>query len=117
MTVRRSVYADKLCEFSEFAWGDYAAFERRDRWSSFFRERIGPSFENRIILEIGCFDAGYLCSIAAKHPATAFIGLDWKAKSLYEKRNARQRERIGQCRADPRPGAEHMQDFRQCGDR
>ncbi len=84
MTVRRSVYADKLSDFADFAFGDEAAFERRGRWRDFFRDRMGSAFKGRVIFEIGCFDAGYLATIAAKHPGVGFVGLDWKAKSLYD---------------------------------
>lgn len=81
---RRSVYADKLREFGGIAWGDEAAFQFRGQWSDLFRERIGPAFDGRIIFEIGCSDATYLARIAAAHPRTAFVGMDWKCKSLYE---------------------------------
>jgi tRNA G46 methylase TrmB len=37
-----------------------------------------------VILEIGCFDAGFLSEIAAKNPGTAFIGIDWKCKAIYD---------------------------------
>lgn len=80
----RSIYAGKLREFPDIARGDAAAFERRGRWGEFFRERIGPAFDGRLIVEIGCADAAFLGSIAAKHPATAFVGLDWKCKALYD---------------------------------
>ena len=49
-----------------------------------FFDRIGRSYGNRIVLEIGCFDAAYLCAIANKHPNCAFIGLDWKARSVHD---------------------------------
>lgn len=81
---RRSVYADKLREFEGVAWGDAAAFQHRGQWGDLFRKRIGPAFDGRIIFEIGCSDAAYLARIAAAHPRTAFVGLDWKCKSLYE---------------------------------
>jgi tRNA G46 methylase TrmB len=63
---------------------DRAAFGRRGRWGDIFRQRIGPTFDGRLIVEIGCFDAAYLSRIAAKYPGTAFVGLDWKCKAVYD---------------------------------
>lgn len=81
---RRSIYADKLGAFSDFAFGDDAVFQNYGQWERFFRQRMGPTFNRKIIFEIGCFDAAYLCAIAAKHPDTAFVGLDWKAKAVFD---------------------------------
>jgi tRNA G46 methylase TrmB len=81
---RRSVYADKLGDFADLAFGDAAAFARRGRWADYFRHRIGPAFDGRVVFEVGCSDAGLLSRVAAKHPVTGFVGLDWKAKSLYD---------------------------------
>lgn len=81
---RRSVFADRLSEHAAFAAGDDAVFARRGRWADYFRERIGEIFGGQIVLEIGCFDGDLLCRMAAKHPAMAFIGLDWKAKSIFD---------------------------------
>ena len=89
----RSIYARKLLEFPTLAFGDEAAFQWGGRWREFFGSRIGPSFSGRVILEIGCFDADYLARIAAQHPDTAFIGLDWKCKALYT--GAEQITRLG----------------------
>jgi tRNA G46 methylase TrmB len=80
----RSNYADRLHEFPDAAFADAAAFQYRGRWAEFFARRIGPRFDGRIILDIGCFDAGYLSGIAADHEQTAFIGIDWKCKAIYE---------------------------------
>jgi tRNA G46 methylase TrmB len=81
---RRSIFADRLREFPEFAFGDDEPFQRRGRWTEFFRRRIGPTFGGRIVFEIGCADAAFISRIAAKHPDVGFIGLDWKAKSVYD---------------------------------
>jgi tRNA G46 methylase TrmB len=83
MPTRRNPYADRLHEFAAFAFGDDAAFANRGRWAAWFRERIGPAFGGRVVFEIGCADAEFLTRVAAKHPGTAFVGLDWKAGSLY----------------------------------
>lgn len=80
----RSIYAGKLREYPEFAFSETAVFDRCGRWNEFFRQRIGPSFDGRIVLEIGCADAAYLSGLAPKHPRTAFIGLDWKCKAVYD---------------------------------
>ena len=84
MIFSRSVYAEKFREVADFAFADGAAFANRGRWREFFGPRIGPAFDGRVILEVGCFDAGFLAKIAAKHPTTAFVGLDWKCKALYD---------------------------------
>jgi tRNA (guanine-N7-)-methyltransferase len=80
---RRSVYADRLLPFSQFTFSDGAEFARAGRWRGFFAERIGPSFDGRIIFEIGCNDASFLARIAANHPASAFVGVDWKCRALH----------------------------------
>jgi tRNA (guanine-N7-)-methyltransferase len=80
---RRSAYADRLLEHREFAFSDGAEFERRGTWCEFFRSRIGETFDGRVIFEIGCNDASLLARIAAKHPTTAFIGIDWKYRALH----------------------------------
>jgi tRNA G46 methylase TrmB len=84
VTSARSIYAHKLLEFPDVALVDQAAFQHRGRWSDFFRQRIGPTFNGRVVFEIGCSDAAYLARLAAKHPHTAFVGLDWKYKALYD---------------------------------
>src|SRR5215207_1385688 len=80
----RSIYASKLGEYSQIAFADRDAFTRRDHWREFFAGRIGDRFDQRIVFEIGCSDAAFLSRIAEKYPSTAFIGLDWKFKSLYD---------------------------------
>jgi tRNA (guanine-N(7)-)-methyltransferase len=80
---RRSVFADRLLEYREFAFSDGAEFSRRGAWREFFAERIGASFDGRVIFEIGCNDAAFLARVAAKHPTTAFIGIDWKYRALH----------------------------------
>jgi tRNA (guanine-N7-)-methyltransferase len=79
----RSNYAGRLSEFPGIVLADEAAFAHRNTWGDFFRQRIGPRFNGRVIFEIGCFDAVYLARIAAKYPETAFVGLDWKCKAIY----------------------------------
>ena len=80
----RSIYAARLSEFPEFTFADRAAFQFRGIWRDYFGRRMGSAFGGRIILDIGCFDAAFLSRIAAKHPTTAFIGLDWKCKAIYD---------------------------------
>lgn len=84
LTNRRSVYAERLCEFSEFAFGDEEVFQHHGRWVDFFRRRMGATFGGRIVFEVGCADAAFISRIAAKHPDVAFIGIDWKAKAAYD---------------------------------
>ena len=36
-----------------------------------------------MIFEVGCSEGDALCETAARFPNTAFVGLDWKDKSLY----------------------------------
>lgn len=79
----RSVYADRLSAYAAFALGDDAIYARRGHWRAFFGERIGPAFDGRLVLEIGCSDGAFLATLAAKHPTTGFVGLDWKHKSLF----------------------------------
>lgn len=83
-TTRRSAYASRLSAFAEFVFDDVAAFAHRGEWRAFFSQRIGLDFKGRIIFDVGCADAGYLARIAAKHPTTAFIGLDWKYKAVHD---------------------------------
>jgi tRNA G46 methylase TrmB len=73
-----------LREFPEIVFDDQTAANRRGRWREWFAARIGPVFDGRLIFEVGCFNAEYLARIAAKHPQTAFVGLDWKFKAMFE---------------------------------
>ena len=84
MAARRSIYADRLGEFADFAFGDEATSARAGRWATFFGERIGPSFGGRLVWEIGCADAAVVCRVASKHPHVGFVGLDWKAKAVFD---------------------------------
>jgi tRNA (guanine-N(7)-)-methyltransferase len=74
----RSVYSDRLGEFGELALADANAFARRGAWRSFFASR------DRIVLEIGCANGELLCRIAARFPGSAFVGIDWKCKAIYD---------------------------------
>jgi tRNA G46 methylase TrmB len=80
----RSVYASRLAEYQDFALAEDAVLLQLGRWREFFERRIGKHFNGRVILEVGCFDAQFLASIAAEHPRTAFIGIDWKCKPIYD---------------------------------
>ena len=80
---RRSVFADRLLEFPDFVFSDGKETAHRGRWRDFFSSRTGASFGGRIIFEVGCNDATLLVSVAAAHPATAFVGIDWKCRALH----------------------------------
>jgi tRNA (guanine-N7-)-methyltransferase len=80
---RRSTYADRLLEFPDFVFSDGAEFQRRGAWHDFFRTRIGSAFDGRVIFEVGCNDAALLTRVAAKHPSSAFVGIDWKCRALH----------------------------------
>jgi tRNA (guanine-N7-)-methyltransferase len=41
------------------------------------------AFDGRIMFEIGCNDAALLATVAAKHPMTGFIGIDWKCRAVH----------------------------------
>lgn len=79
---RRQLLADQLRAFAGLVFVDADANAHRGQWQAFFRDRIGPAFNEQMIFEIGCADADFLARIAASHPRTGFIGLDWKYKSL-----------------------------------
>lgn len=80
---RRSIYADRLAEFGDFAFGDDDVFKHVGRWREYFAERMNGHFDSRIIVEIGSADGTLLCAMAQKHPNTAFVGIDWKARQTY----------------------------------
>ena len=80
---RRSAYADRLLEHRAFVFSDGAEFAHRGAWCEFFAGRIEPTFTGGVIFEIGCNDGSLLAGIAAKHPTTAFIGIDWKYRALH----------------------------------
>lgn len=79
---RRSAFADRLLEFPDFVFSDGREFTRRGAWRSHFEQRV-KDFDGRLILEIGCNDAGLLATVAAKHPRAAFVGIDWKCRALH----------------------------------
>jgi tRNA (guanine-N7-)-methyltransferase len=79
---RKNNFEEQLREYPEIAAGGSDVFRRRGEWRRHFEQRIGRTFGGRIILEIGCADATFLTEVAVKHPSVAFVGLDWKFKSL-----------------------------------
>lgn len=83
MPHRRNIFADRLAEFPDLVLAGERVFANRARWRNVFRDRIGARYDDRLIFEIGCSEGDALCEIAAKHPNTAFVGVDWKFKSLY----------------------------------
>jgi tRNA (guanine-N7-)-methyltransferase len=76
---RRSLFADRLLQFPDFVFSDGREFQHRGRW----REHFGGTEGRRVVFEIGCNDAGLLAGVAAKHPQTAFIGIDWKPRAVH----------------------------------
>lgn len=80
---RRSVFSDRLLQFRNFAFSDGAEFSRRGTWADYFRTRIGPAFTGEIVLDVGCHEGELLSAVSTQNPATAFIGLDWKPRSLF----------------------------------
>jgi tRNA (guanine-N7-)-methyltransferase len=80
---RRSVHADRLLQFPDVVLLDGAEFTHRGAWREFFATLISPTFDGRIIFEIGCNDAALLATVAAKHATTAFVGIDWKCRALH----------------------------------
>jgi tRNA G46 methylase TrmB len=80
----RSAYAHKLGEFPELVFANDRAFSHRGHWGEFFQRRMGAAFDGRVVVEVGCFDAAYLSRVAARHPRTGFVGLDWKVKAVYD---------------------------------
>lgn len=80
----RSNVAHRLIEFGDLVLSDERAFTRRGQWRPFFDSRIGTNFDGKIIFEIGCANAEFLAHIAQQNPTTAFIGLDWKYKSIFD---------------------------------
>jgi tRNA (guanine-N7-)-methyltransferase len=82
---RRSAFADRLLEFPDLVLSDGREFARRGAWRAFFAHRLGGAagFDGRLVVEIGCHDAALLARVAAKHPHTAFVGIDWKCRALH----------------------------------
>lgn len=81
----RSRHAPRLAEFPELIFAELPSLTAmRGRWASAFRDAIGPAFDGRITFEIGCNDAVFLADVAARHPTTAFVGLDWKVKAIVD---------------------------------
>ncbi|HYE18067.1 MAG TPA: hypothetical protein VEA69_06470 [Tepidisphaeraceae bacterium] len=82
MPLPRSNVAHRLAEYPAVVPPDPAAL--RGAWADLFRARIGPAFGGDVTLEIGCFDAELLAAVAPAHPRRAFVGIDWKAKAVYD---------------------------------
>jgi tRNA G46 methylase TrmB len=83
MPNRRNIFSEQLAEFPDIVLGGDRVFANHGRWREIFRERIVGGFDGRLVFEVGCSEGDALCEIAAKHPTTAFVGVDWKFKSLY----------------------------------
>jgi tRNA G46 methylase TrmB len=77
-------YEQRLAEHPDIARGGGDVFASRGSWLGHFRHRVGPTFDGRIVLEVGSADATFLVDVAAKHPTTGFVGLDWKFKQVHD---------------------------------
>lgn len=80
----RSRFAPRLGEYAEIVLTGESATAHAGRWGEVFKARISAAFGGRVIFEVGCFDADFLCRVAKKHPSVGFVGLDWKAKAIYD---------------------------------
>jgi tRNA G46 methylase TrmB len=70
--------------FPGLAAGGDDCFTLRGRWAAHFRDRLSDRFPRRIVLEVGCADAKFLATVAARHPDVGFVGLDWKFKQIHD---------------------------------
>jgi tRNA G46 methylase TrmB len=80
----RSAHADQLRGYPDFVLNDEVAGSRRGLWRDWFAPRIGSTFDQKLIVEVGCSNGTFLADVASAHPATAFVGVDWKCKPLCE---------------------------------
>jgi tRNA (guanine-N7-)-methyltransferase len=80
----RSAHAEKLRAYPDFVLNDEVADSRRGLWRNWFAPRIGSTFNQKLIVEVGCSNGTFLTEVASAHPATAFVGIDWKCKPLCE---------------------------------
>jgi len=78
----RSRFAQELARFPGTILTPEPISQYASHWPNLFRQRMGATFDGRITLEIGCFDAEFLCRAAVQHPTRAFIGVDWKARAI-----------------------------------
>ncbi len=74
----RHPYFERLLEFRAHAWDQSSGDIPIGRWAEFF-----PKSTKKIVYEIGCSNAQFLCEIAKANPHVGFVGLDWKFKVLY----------------------------------
>ena len=82
MPTRRSPYSDKLLAYRDTVLADGRERGRAGAWHGHFRQQVGPEFDGRVVLEIGCHDGALLCAAARGHPPAAFVGLDWTPRHL-----------------------------------
>ena len=78
LTPRQADCVARLRAFDRLAFLDDAAAGLRGRWREHFAAGIGPTFDGRLVVEIGSADGSLLARVAARCPRTAFVGLDWK---------------------------------------
>jgi tRNA G46 methylase TrmB len=81
---RKSLYADRLAEFPELVLSGDSAYTNQGRWRQAFADRMGAAFDGRVIVEAGCDDARFLAEVASRHPTAGFVGIDWKARAVYD---------------------------------
>jgi tRNA G46 methylase TrmB len=82
--VPRSRHASRFADFPGVLFDHRIALSQRGKWNAHFHSRVGVSFAGQIVLEVGCFDAGFLSEIAIAHPSVGFVGIDWKFKPLID---------------------------------
>ena len=76
-------YVALLDKYRDVAWAGPRLPENKGRWKVFFAGRMQRE-PARTILEIGSSNGAFLSALAASHPLSAFIGLDWKYKLVFK---------------------------------
>ncbi len=82
MPKKKLIHFQENLTFPHLVQPDYptllSGFPLRGRWNQdFFRN------QNPIIAELGCGKGEYTVGLAARHPGTNFIGIDWKGARLW----------------------------------
>jgi tRNA (guanine-N7-)-methyltransferase len=77
----RNPYATKLLQLKPRSFVDNDTELNSSKWLSLFSDSTSPKRELHV--EIGCNGGHVILEWAAKNPANAYIGLDWKYKQIH----------------------------------
>jgi tRNA (guanine-N7-)-methyltransferase len=78
----KNPYWTKLLELKDLVFSDNQTEDKRSSWKSQFLDNLSDS-DRELHVEIGCNAGHVIVEWAKANPKNAYIGIDWKFKSIF----------------------------------